>query len=161
MQPDTAAASVSVMLFRADLGGIARAVTPMVSNNGVFVSALNATSVTLASGAPVNQVLTGNGTVRTYIDHIEAALVFPGKKFRVRLGDDSFRHDRLAEPHLIGDKHFGAAPPVELAENVIDRFSLKILQAFLSPSDFCVHDGLFSVYSLKIANSFRNSFSSC
>ena len=62
LQPDTAAASVSVMLFRADLGDIARAVTPMVSNNGVFISALIATSVTLASGAPVNQVLTGNGT---------------------------------------------------------------------------------------------------
>ena len=36
LQPDTAAASVSVMLFRADTGGIARAVSPMISNNGMF-----------------------------------------------------------------------------------------------------------------------------
>ena len=36
LQPDTAAASVSVMLFRADAVGTARAVSPMISNNGMF-----------------------------------------------------------------------------------------------------------------------------
>ena len=36
LQPDAAASSVSVMLFRADMGGIARAVSPMISNNGMF-----------------------------------------------------------------------------------------------------------------------------
>jgi hypothetical protein len=36
LQPDTAAASVSVMLFRADLSGTVRAVSPMISNNGIF-----------------------------------------------------------------------------------------------------------------------------
>jgi hypothetical protein len=36
LQPDTAAASVSVMLFKADLSGTVRAVSPMISNNGMF-----------------------------------------------------------------------------------------------------------------------------
>ena len=62
LQPDTAAASVSVMLFRADTRGIARAVSPMISNNGVFIGALTAQSFKLASGASLNQVLSWNGT---------------------------------------------------------------------------------------------------
>jgi hypothetical protein len=36
VQPDPTPNSVSVILFRADLGGTARAVSPLISNNGVF-----------------------------------------------------------------------------------------------------------------------------
>ena len=36
LQPDSTANSVSVQLFRCDLSGIPRAVSPMVSNNGIF-----------------------------------------------------------------------------------------------------------------------------
>ena len=36
VQPDPAPNSVSVILFRADIGGTARAVSPLISNNGVF-----------------------------------------------------------------------------------------------------------------------------
>ena len=36
IQPDTAPNAVSVMLFRSDLAGTLRAVSPMISNNGLF-----------------------------------------------------------------------------------------------------------------------------
>ena len=36
LQPDAAASSVSVMLFRSDLSGTVRAVSPSISNNGIF-----------------------------------------------------------------------------------------------------------------------------
>ena len=36
LQPDAAASSVSVMLFRADLSGTVRAVSPLISNNYLF-----------------------------------------------------------------------------------------------------------------------------
>jgi hypothetical protein len=51
------------MLFRADLTGNPRAVSPLISNNGMFVNALSAQSITLAAGAPVGAVLIGNGTI--------------------------------------------------------------------------------------------------
>lgn len=42
IQPDPAPNAVSVMLFRADLSGNLRAVSPMISNNGVFFGAATA-----------------------------------------------------------------------------------------------------------------------
>jgi hypothetical protein len=73
LQPDPAANAVSIQMFRADLSSVPRAVTDMVSNNGIFTGAMNATSLTttglvnaatltVASAAPSGQVLTGNGT---------------------------------------------------------------------------------------------------
>jgi hypothetical protein len=63
IQPDPTPYAVSVILFRADLTGNPRAVSPMISNNGMFVNALSAQSITLAAGAPVGAVLIGNGTI--------------------------------------------------------------------------------------------------
>jgi hypothetical protein len=73
LQPDPAANSVSVQMFRADLSSVPRAVTAMVSNNGIFTGAVtaasltttglvNAATLTVAGAAPSGQVLTGNGT---------------------------------------------------------------------------------------------------
>jgi hypothetical protein len=73
LQPDPAANAVSVQMFRADLSSVPRAVTDMVSNNGIFTGAMNATSLTttglvnadslaVAGAAPSGMVLTGNGT---------------------------------------------------------------------------------------------------
>lgn len=62
-QPDPAAGSVSLQLFRADIGGQLRAAGPMVSNNGVFTTLiLSVGSITLAGGAPQGSFLLGNGT---------------------------------------------------------------------------------------------------
>jgi hypothetical protein len=73
LQPDPAANAVSVQIFRADLSSVPRAVTDMVSNNGIFTGAVtaasltttglvNAGTITVAGAAPSGQVLTGNGT---------------------------------------------------------------------------------------------------
>jgi hypothetical protein len=58
LQPDPTPFAVSVMLFRADLTGNPRAVSPMISNNFTSLNAL-----TVAAGAPVGAVLIGNGTI--------------------------------------------------------------------------------------------------
>jgi hypothetical protein len=58
IQPDPTPYAVSVMLFRADLTGNPRAVSPMISNNFTSLNAL-----TVAAGAPVGAVLIGNGTI--------------------------------------------------------------------------------------------------
>ena len=69
LQPDPTPSAVSVMLFRADLTGNFRAVSPMISNNELFVNALSAQSITLEAGAPVGAALIGNGTV--FNSHVE------------------------------------------------------------------------------------------
>lgn len=56
LQPDTAASSVSVMLFRADLSGNMRAVSPMISNNGIFLG--NSYAVTPAASDNSTKVST-------------------------------------------------------------------------------------------------------
>lgn len=63
-QPDPAASSVSAQLFGYDSAtSKLRAIGPLVSNNGTFVSGtLSAAALTLSSGAPNGYVLTGNGT---------------------------------------------------------------------------------------------------
>lgn len=62
LQPDPAANSVSVQIFRADLSSIPRAATDMVSNNGTFTGPLTASSFTLAGGGTTGSVLTWNGS---------------------------------------------------------------------------------------------------
>ena len=64
IQPDPAPNAVSVILFRADLGGILRAVSPMISNNYTSLNAL-----TVAAGAPVGAVLIGNGTIYAPVEN--------------------------------------------------------------------------------------------
>ena len=44
IQPDPSPNSVSVMLFRADISGVPRAVSPMISNNGVFFGTITAST---------------------------------------------------------------------------------------------------------------------
>jgi hypothetical protein len=74
LQPDPASNAVSVQMFRADLSSVPRAVTDMVSNNGIFTGAVNAASLTaaglvkagsltLASPGTTGQVLTNVGGV--------------------------------------------------------------------------------------------------
>jgi hypothetical protein len=58
LQPDPTPYAVSVILFRSDLTGNPRAVSPMISNNFTSLNAL-----TVAAGAPVGAVLIGNGTI--------------------------------------------------------------------------------------------------
>ena len=60
IQPDPAANAVSVMMYRVDLAGIPRAVTPMFSNNGAFFGAVSIQSL-IFSGTSVGAVLIGNG----------------------------------------------------------------------------------------------------
>jgi hypothetical protein len=62
LQPDPAANSVSVQMFRADLSSVPRAVTAMVSNNGTFTGPLTASSFTLTGGGAAGSVLTWNGS---------------------------------------------------------------------------------------------------
>lgn len=50
IQPDPAPNSVNFIAFRADSSGVLRAISPLVSNNGIFTTAINGTTLTL-SGA--------------------------------------------------------------------------------------------------------------
>lgn len=50
IQPDPTPNSVSFIAFQADSSGVLRAVTPLMSNNGIFTTNINGTSLTL-SGA--------------------------------------------------------------------------------------------------------------
>ena len=58
LQPDPTPNAFSIILFRADLSGALHAVSPMISNNYTSLNAL-----TLAAGAPIGAVLTGNGSI--------------------------------------------------------------------------------------------------
>ena len=60
VQPDPTALAVSLQMFRVDLSGAARAVTPVMSSSNSGTAIFNA--LTLASGATTGQVLTFNGT---------------------------------------------------------------------------------------------------
>ncbi len=63
IQPDPAPSAVSLQMFRIDLAGIPRAVTPVVSNNGFFVPALVAASLAITGGVAAGTTLVGNGTI--------------------------------------------------------------------------------------------------
>jgi hypothetical protein len=62
LAPDPTPNAMSLMLFRVDLSGVPRAVSPLISNNGTFVGPLSASSITLAAGAPAGSHLIGTGT---------------------------------------------------------------------------------------------------
>ena len=63
LQPDYTANSISAQLFGYDAQtGFLRAIGPLLSSAGTYVGNLHAGTITLSSGAPLGQVLTGNGT---------------------------------------------------------------------------------------------------
>lgn len=106
-QPDPAASSTSVQLFRVDNAGVVRAASPMISDNSgaLFVAGrlhgasltvpgdVTAGSVTLTAGAPSGKFLVGDGTsfVPSDISALAGSVFIPSVSFGAGNEDSNFQ----------------------------------------------------------------------